>query len=134
MSFNKIRTIRVSERVFDMVCEVLDIESSENYVKISGYLQTFNNCREQGFYLTVMSDDYDNPNMTKKHLYIWACECRNSDAIMVVASNKYPHNGMFDEETYNNRNYFNYNQYYEASEYIVNLVKNHFKEEFKDHD
>ena len=48
MGFRKIRTIQVSERVFDIVCEELDLEASENYVKISGYLECFNNCREQG--------------------------------------------------------------------------------------
>jgi len=134
MSFNKIRTIKVSERVFDIVCETLDIEASQNYVKIDGWLECFNNCREQGYVLFVSSTDWDNPNRTKEHLYIWACECRNSDDIMVVVSNKYPCNGMFDEEAYDNRNYFRYNQYYEAADYILNVVKDVFEEEFKDRD
>lgn len=134
MSFNKIRTIRVSERVFDIVCETLDIEASENYTKIDGWLECFNNCREQGYVLNVHSTDWDNPNKTNGDLYIWACECRNSDDIMVVVSNKYPRNGMFDEEAYNNRKYFRYNQYYEAAEYILDVVKDTFEEEFEDRD
>lgn len=134
MSFNKISTIRVSERVFDIVCETLDREASENHIKIDGWLECFNNCREQGYVLFVSSTDWNNPNKTKCDLFIWACQCRNSDSIMVVVSNKYPCKGMFDAEAYNHKTCFRYNQYYEAAEYIVNVVKDVFEEEFKDRD
>ena len=132
MGFNKIRTIRVSERVFDIVCEDLDNEATENYVKISGYLECFNNCREQGYVLHVDSVDWNNPNRTKEDLCIWAFEARSSDEIVVSWQTEYPNNGMFSEETYKERRkYFHYNQLQEAADFIVDLVKDHFAEEFR---
>ena len=131
MSFRKIRTIQVSERVFDLVCEDLDEEASENYVKISGYLECFNNCREQGYVLHVDSIDWDSENRTKTNLVIWAFEARSSDEIVVSWQNEYPHNGMFSEDTYNNRRkYFHYNELQKAADFIIDLVKEHFKHEF----
>lgn len=130
MSFNKISTIRVSERVFDIVCEELDILVSAYHKKIAGYLSTFNNCREQGFYLTIESTDFKNENRTKESMFVWACVCRHSDEIMVVISYKYPVNrGMFDEEAYNNARYFKYNQLQESADYILDEIKNHFRHE-----
>ena len=132
MGFRKIRTIQVSERVFDIVCEELDSEATENYVKISGYLECFNNCREQGYVLHVDSVDWDNENKTKEDLIIWAFEARSSDEIVVSWQNEYPHNGMFSEETYNNRRkYFHYNELQKAADFIIDLVKEHFKAEFR---
>ena len=111
MSFRKIRTIQISERVFDIVCEALDNEASESYVKISGYLECFNNCREQGYVLHVDSVDWDNKDRTKDNLVIWAFEARSSDEIVVSWQTEYPNNGMFSEETYKERRkYFHYNQ------------------------
>ena len=131
MGFNKLGTIRVSERVFDIVCEALDIEQSEYGVKIDGYLECFNNCREQGYVLHVDSTDWDNPNNTKEDLIIWAFECKNSDNIVVSWQTECPHNGMFSEDTYNNRRkYFKYNELQQAADFIINLVKDHFKTEF----
>lgn len=130
MSFEKTRSIKVSERVFDLVCEELDFEVSENYKKISGYLSTFNNCREQGFYLTINTTDFRSEERTKEDMYVWACECRNSDNIMVVISHKYPsNNGMFDEEAYENRKYFKYNELQESADYILKAIREHFRHE-----
>jgi hypothetical protein len=132
MGFNKIRTIRVSERVFDIVCEDLDNEATENYVKIDGYLECFNNCREQGYVLHVDSVDWDNPNRTKTDLFIWAFEARSSDEIVVSWQTEYPNNGMFSEETYKERRkYFHYDELQKAADFIVNLVKEHFANEFR---
>lgn len=131
MGFRKIKTIQVSERVFDIVCEELDLEASENYVKISGYLECFNNCREQGYVLHVSSCDWDNQDRTKDMLCIWACEARSSDSIMVVWSEKYPNNGMFSEEDWNERTkYFHYDELQKAANFIVELVKKKFEIEF----
>ena len=130
MSFGKIRTIKVSERVFDIVCEELDILQSEYNKKISGYLSCFNNCREQGFYLSVSTTDFNDDKRTKEEMYIWACESRNSDNIMVVISHKYPSNkGMFDETAYENRKLFSYNELQESADYILNAIKDHFRHE-----
>lgn len=131
MGFNKCRSIKVSERVFDLVCTELDFEQTENYVKIDGYLMTFNNCREQGYVLSVSSSDYGNENRTKTDLYIWAHEHRSGDSIMVRWQTEYPHNGMFNEETYDNRTRdFKYNEEHKAADFITNLVRKHFAEEF----
>ncbi len=132
MGFRKIRTIQVSERVFDIVCEDLDLEASEYDVKISGYLECFNNCREQGYVLHVSTNDWNNENRTKEDLCIWVHEHRNGDSIVVRWQTEYPHNGMFSEETYNNRTKcFNYNELQQAADFIIGLVKGHFVEEFR---
>ena len=132
MGFRKIRTIQVSERVFDIVCNDLDFYATENYVKIDGYLECFNNCREQGLVLHVSTTDFENENRTKDNLVIWAFECRGSDEIVVSWQNDFPNNGMFSEETYANRRvYFKYNEVQNAADYIVGLVKDTFKEEFR---
>jgi len=148
MSFREIETIRVSTAVLQPVCSELDTLAGEYGVKIDGYLETFNNCREQGFCLHVSSVDWDNEKRTKDMLYIFACEARNSDEIMVICQTEYPGNkGMFSEDAYNNyvdkkfvepekekfcfRTYFHYNEVQNASEFIVNTVKKFFQEEFK---
>ncbi len=132
MGFNKIRTIRVSERVFDLVCEELDNEQTNNGVKIDGWLETFNNCREQGYVLNLDTFDFKNGKATKESLYIWAFESRNSDDIVVSWQTDYPNNGMFSEETYEKRRkYFRYNELQEAADFIIGLVKDHFAEEFR---
>ena len=131
MGFNKIRTIRVSERVFDIVCEYLDNEATENYVKISGYLECFNNCREQGYVLTVDSVDWDNEDRTKQDLHIWAFEARSSDDIVVSWQYEYPNKGMFNDDTYEHRRkYFHGDEIHKAAMFIVDLVKKHFEKEF----
>jgi hypothetical protein len=128
MSFQKIRSIKVSERVFDLVCEELDLCATEYNKKIWGYLQTFNNCREQGYYLTISSiADFNDKQRTKEDMYVWACECRNSDEIMIVISYKHPRiNGMFDEEAYENRRFFGYDELQPSADFIINQVKKHF--------
>ena len=148
MAFRKIQTIRVSERVFDLVCSELDCYATDYKVKIDGWLETFNNCREQGYCLFVDSVDWDNENRTKGMLHIFACECRNSDNIMVICQTEYPSfKGMFSEKAYNNfvdkdhinpekESYtfytqFGYNEIQRAASFIVEIVKDYFKSEFK---
>ena len=150
MSFRKINTIRVSEAVLLPVCDELDIYKNEYDVKIDGWLETFNNCREQGFCLHVDSVDWDHKETrTKETLYIFACECRSSDNIMVIVQTEYPGNkGMFGEAAYNNyvdkdhidvkkekftfQTHFSWNEQQRASKFIVDTVKEFFLNEFKD--
>lgn len=132
MGFRKIKTVQVSERVFDLVCESLDNEQTNNNVKIDGWLETFNNCREQGYVLHLNSTDFKNKKRTEENLYVWAFESRNSDDIVVSWQIDYPNNGMFSDETYKKRReYFRYNGLQEAADFIIDLVKNHFTEEFR---
>lgn len=134
MGFRKIQTIQVSERVFDIVCDQLDLYASEYGVKISGYLECFNNCREQGYVLHVSSTDWDSDERTKQDLCIWVHEHRNGDSIVVRWQHEYPNNGMFSEETYNSRStWFHYDEIYKAAKYIVDLVKEKFEHEFRGH-
>ena len=134
MSFRKIRTIKVSERVFDIVCEDLDIDVSEYNIKIGGYLECFNNCREQGYVLHIYSTDYDNEERTRTDFHIWAHEHRNSDDIVVRWQTEYPQNGMFNEETYRERTIcFKYDDYQKAANYIHELVTEHFKHEYSNY-
>ena len=132
MGFRKIQTIQTIERVFDIVCDQLDLYASEYGVKISGYLECFNNCREQGYVLHVSSTDWDSEDRTKDDLNIWVFEHRNSDSIVVSWQKEYPNNGMFNEETYKERRKgFGYDDR-GAADFIINLVKEQFKHEFKD--
>ena len=134
MGFRKIPTIQVSERVFELACSELDMEATDNYVKIDGYLENFVNGHEEGYVLAVSSSDYENKNRTKENLYVWACEARNSDDIVVMWQTEYPeaNNNMCNEDTYKNRRkHFKYNETFEAARFIVGLVKKHFAEEFK---
>lgn len=124
----KIRTIRVSERIMEMVSEELnnDIECG---VKIDGWLETFNNGREQGFSLTMVSEDLDNPNRTKTYVKIWACECRNSDNILVIIERgNLGH--LFSEDAYQSASMFNYNQLQESVDFIVEKVRTIFELEY----
>lgn len=133
MGFRKIRTIQVSERIFDIVCEELDNETTENDVKISGHLECFNNCREQGYVLHIDSIDWDNCYRNKTELIIWAFENRNSDDIVVSWQTERTYNGMFSNETFNNRRqYFHYDELQQAADFIIGLVKRHFVAEFKE--
>lgn len=130
MSFRKIRTIQVSERVFDLVCEALDNEQYENGARINGYLECFYNCREQGYVMTVCSTDWS-AKERPCDLHVWACEARNSDEIMVVWDTESPVAGnRFGDVAYGNRKYFHYNEVQKAADYIVELVKEKFKKEF----
>ena len=50
----------------------------------------------------------------------------------MVGQDGYPNNGMFSEDTYNNRRkYFHYNQLQEAADFIIGLVKEHFINEYR---
>lgn len=130
--FNKITTILVSERVFDIVSENLEPMVLDG-VKISGYLECFNNCREQGYVLQVYSTDYKNEECTKETLYVWAFQNRNSDNIVVSWQNKLPGNRMmFSEDTYKERRkYFKPGEYQQAADFIINKIKDHFEHEWR---
>ena len=123
--FDKVASIKVSERVFDYVREDLEnlMHCDEN-VKLSGYLETFNNCREQGYYLVVSS----NNKPEKGNLIFWAYEHRSSDNIMVVESTKYPYpNGLFEDEDWKKKWEFSYRVESMAAEHIVKRIKEYFE-------
>lgn len=93
----KTASLLVSETFFNC------LEQYYGYELDKCSLQTFNNCREQGYCLV----NYD------KNWVIWACECRNSDNIMLVfgtLSDKDFHN-MFNEECWKDRKLFECQRY-----------------------
>jgi len=119
---NYVRSIKVSQRVFDLLGEKIENAEEEGY-KITCYLNTFNNCREQGYYANV----YGNEKTDYKDLFIWVHENRNSDNIVVRWQTEYPEGkGMFSEDTYRNRSkYFSYDEEHQAVDFIWDLIVEH---------
>jgi len=83
----------------------------------------FNNNREQGLVLTIHKDDKD--------FIVWACECRNSDNIMVVLGNdkNINSNNMFDDEAYSKAKYFKCDDYDSAVDHVYKQIKYLFKDD-----
>ena len=73
-----------------------------------------------------MLDIYDD----NKSLCIWACECRNSDRIMIVLGSEENKdiNNMFDDEAYNSAKYFEYKDYDSAVDFVYKQIKYMFKD------
>lgn len=93
-----------------------------------GYYKTFNNCREQGLMLEIYDD------ISNSELLIWACECRNSDQIMVVLGDKTCSNinDMFDDKAYKSAKTFNKGDYDSAVNYAYNVIKKNYNQHFKE--
>lgn len=121
---NYIDSIKVSKRIFDMVIDEIDDKEYCGY-EIKGSLNTFNNCREQGYYANI----YGNKENDYQSLYIWVHENRNSDEIVVRWQTDYPEDkGMFNEDTYKNRSkYFSYNEEHQVVDFIMDLIMKHLK-------
>ena len=120
----KVDSVKVSERVLDLVSDTIDALNEEG-TNIGGYLSTFNNCREQGFYLTA----YNKYDYNRGDFFAWVAQARNSDAIMVVISTEPDRptiKGMFSENAYNNAKYFNYNEEHKAASCIIEQIINFF--------
>ena len=117
-------SIRVSKVVFELVDGMLH-EGDED--KVSCWLETFNNCREQGFVL-MATDSYKQEKETyTPSLYIWAHEGRNSDSIYIRWQDEYPNNGMYNDKTYTERTKtFKYNEQYQAAEFVKKLLRERF--------
>lgn len=123
----KTESLRVSERVWDIVAEKIGWYVDNGY-KLDGYLQPFNNCRETGLFLTITNEDWDNKDRVLGQYYIWVCEARSSDEILVCMQKEYPEAfHKFGEEAYKNAKYFHYNQEHEAADYIVKSILEYFK-------
>lgn len=87
--------------------------------KKSGYVDVFENCREQGFRIHVSSYQPE-----YKHMTFAFSENRNSDSIVVYYSNKLEgFQNEYSEEFWDSRKYFKYNEQYQAAEYIKELIE-----------
>lgn len=125
-SIYKAHSLQVSERVWSIATEKIDWYI-DNGSKLSGYLEPFYNCREMGLKLTISNEDWDDEDRVKGFLHVWVCEARSSDNIMVCMQEEWPGDNKYGEEAYENAKCFKYNQYYEAAEYIVKSILEHFK-------
>lgn len=119
--FEKNRSLEVSEKFFN----VLEEKIKKYHTNLSYQLSTFNNCREQGYMLEIYPPHEDS-------LCIWACECRNTDQIMVIVAMQdcKDQNNMFDDKAFDVAKYFNYDDYNSATDYALTLIKKQFKREF----
>ena len=119
-----VESIKVSRRIFDMVMDEIAYKEEGGH-KISGSLNTFNNCREQGYYANIYGDEKND----YKDLYIWIHEQRNSDAIVVRWQTTYPEGkGMFSEDTYKNRSKeFHYDEEHEVVKFVMEKILEHLK-------
>ena len=93
---------------------------------LEGYYKTFNNCREQGLMLTIYEPVADN------ELLIWACECRNSDDIMVITADRSCSdiNDMFNDIAWKSARYFKCGEYDKAVNHTYNIIKKQFHKNF----
>lgn len=122
----KLLSIKVSEAVFNIVdTELEDLNTAG--CKLSAYLETFNNCREQGFVINVRDSDFEKEGRVRTTLYVWVCLSRGGDDIMVVMGTNSSTYSMFDEEAYSNRKLFSYTREHDAADYIVDQIKQYFK-------
>lgn len=64
-------------------------------------------------------------------MIIWACECRNSDNIMIVVGNdkNISSNNVFDDLAFDKAKYFNCNDYDSAVNYVYKQIKYLFKDD-----
>lgn len=122
MEITKNRSLEVSEKFFNNLEKKLE-RVSDN---LAGYYKTFNNCREQGLMLTIYEQKSDD------ELLIWACECRNSDSIMVIIADRSCSdiNDMFDDKAWRSAKYFKYDDYDGAIDYTMNIIKKQFDKYF----
>ena len=116
--FTKAGSLAVSEMVFN--CMLNDAEFVENY---SGHLDTFNNCRETGFMLTVF--DYKGEELSGR-IAVWAHQQRNSDSIIVrwgTGADIVHPNNMFSDAVYRSQSKsFAAGEVYTAAAYVTKKV------------
>lgn len=124
MSIKKIRTIRVSELIFNKVLDIID----DKELELEGHLEVFNNCREQGFVLSISNADFS------KSMHIWAYGQRNSDCPTITWDYEQfmkPAGqwNMYSEESYRNMTeYFKDDEEIEAALFVVKIIEGYFNE------
>ena len=71
-------------------------------------------------------------NINSNELLIWACECRNSDNIMVILAdnNCSDINDMFNDKAWKSARYFKCDDYDSAVNYTYSVIKKQFDKNF----
>jgi hypothetical protein len=101
----KCRSLARADAVLSLVM------AEERLRNVEATVDAFQNCREQGYMICFVEDDFD------KAFYI--TECRNSDD-MVVYVGKYAPHSMTDD-AYNNGHYFRTEG--EAADFLIKELK-----------
>ena len=119
MLFEKNESFELSKHFF----EFLDSKLTKLNPSFNVYYNVFNNCREQGLQLIMYAD-----NKVEDDLCIWSCMCRKSDQIMVVIADRScsNNNNLFDEKAYRSAKYFDNDDYDNATNYALNVIKKNF--------
>lgn len=119
MTITRNRGIKYSEYIIETIGSYF-ADNNDIYASV----ETFYNCREQGYVLRV----HDN-NDYNKSLCIWIYAQRNSDDPAIswdyIVIPKEEAN-MFSEETYRERTEY-FNNVNEASMKAINIIKDYFK-------
>lgn len=119
MITRKVNSILVSKEVFNMLERMYGIRLEG--AKLSGCLNTFFNCREQGYVLHISNEDRISGSDNYEMLSIWVFEHRSSDNIIVIVSDDYKN--MYDDADYDNKQWFNATEANKAVEYIYETIK-----------
>lgn len=103
-------SINVSEEFFNLLFKKKEFEG--------GYLEVFNNCREQGYVFSLP--------LTKGIIFdtVWAYENRNSDSIVVTVGHNSEKEfyGCFNESAYGRKEMFHPDKMTEAVDYALKYI------------
>ena len=123
MEIRKYNSIKTSERIFSYLEDELECRPD---IKISGLLEVFYNCREQGYSLRLHNIDYS------KNMIIWAYGHRNSDQPTITFNYEYfiKELPMFSEDDYRKRTK-TFETEKEAAELLASLIVDYFKNNIK---
>lgn len=95
-------------------------EALEKYYR-SALVQTFYNCREQGFSLSFLAN-YDIKDIKIAPIQFYVSHGRSTDAIMIVVDNqRFDAGALFTDEAYESRRVL-FNTVDEAVEFIVDKM------------
>lgn len=108
----------ISESLIE-VAEILLIRilNDKRVEEVDGYVEMFDNCREQGYRIIIYKCD----EIGFKTVAF--SENRNSDDIVVYSSNRYESGLSYSEDFWKSAKFFKCKDYEGAKEYIIKLLK-----------
>lgn len=100
------------------------IKNLQPYQKeIYGTIEPFCNNYEQGLMLTICNQASD------EQLYIWACESKNGEDLMLIISNEKTNKNLYMESDIEKIEYFNKNNFNEAIDYSITQINKFLSKE-----
>ena len=129
----KKESLKKSERVFDLIREEIAESENDDKFHLCGYLDTFNNCRETGLYMTAYYyEDIKTHKSAYSDIFVWVYEHRNGDSICVIVSKERPNiNGQFNDKAWGTRKCFEWCGEHEAASYIIDTITSMYNEILK---